>query len=104
MIDSDNNKNYNSLNNYYKSDKRLSSNFGNIFHNIMTNKEEDGDDNDNLAKKKWQENVDKIYNDFKKHIKDNKNIDIVDEKTGGGRIFSGDDAKKNEILSGVNIS
>ena len=36
MIDSDNNKNYNSLNNYYKSDKRLSSNFGNIFHNIMS--------------------------------------------------------------------
>ena len=36
MIDSNNNKNYNSLNNYYKSDKRLSSNFGNIFHNIMS--------------------------------------------------------------------
>ena len=34
--DSNNNKNYNSLNNYYKSGKRLSSNFGNIFHNIMS--------------------------------------------------------------------
>ncbi len=36
IIDNDNNKEYNSLNNYYKSEKRLSSNFGNIFHNIMS--------------------------------------------------------------------
>ncbi len=36
IIDNVNNKSYNSLNNYYKSDKRLSSNFGNIFHNIMS--------------------------------------------------------------------
>ena len=36
LIDTKNNKTYNGINNYYKSDKRLSSNFGNIFHNIMS--------------------------------------------------------------------
>ena len=30
IIDPGNDKNYNSLNNYYKSDKKLSTNFGNI--------------------------------------------------------------------------
>tara|TARA_B100000886_G_scaffold108059_1_gene72224 strand:+ start:182 stop:3226 length:3045 start_codon:yes stop_codon:yes gene_type:complete len=36
IIDPGNDKNYNSLNNYYKSDKKLSTNFGNIFHNLMS--------------------------------------------------------------------
>ena len=36
IIDINYNKNYNSLNNYYKSDKRLTTNFGNIFHNLMS--------------------------------------------------------------------
>ena len=36
LIDLKSGKNHNSLNKYYNSDKRLSSNFGNIFHNIMS--------------------------------------------------------------------
>ena len=36
IISTESNRDLNSLNNYYKSDKRLSSNFGNIFHNIMS--------------------------------------------------------------------
>tara|TARA_B100000945_G_scaffold321297_1_gene335082 strand:+ start:1020 stop:4067 length:3048 start_codon:yes stop_codon:yes gene_type:complete len=36
LIDPKSGKNHNSLNKYYNSDKRLSSNFGNIFHNIMS--------------------------------------------------------------------
>ncbi len=36
LIDLKSDKNHNSLNKYYNSDKRLSSNFGNIFHNIMS--------------------------------------------------------------------
>ena len=36
LIDLKSGKNHNSLNKHYNSDKRLSSNFGNIFHNIMS--------------------------------------------------------------------
>ena len=36
LINTKINKNHKGFNNYYKSDKRLSSSFGNIFHNIMS--------------------------------------------------------------------
>ena len=36
MIDPKNDKHNNSINNYYKSDKKLCTNFGNIFHNLMS--------------------------------------------------------------------
>jgi protease IV len=74
----------------------------NIFNNIM----KDDEKTVNIAKEKWQKNVNKIYEDFKDHIakhrhKIHSDFKIKDDITGGGRIFSGEDGKKLKLVDEI---
>ena len=90
LIDPKSGKNHNSLNKYYSSDKRLSSNFGNIFHNIMSEIE-------------YKHQSDYVINDYfnrgiinkkeKNQIKNN--VDLITNHTCLQRFFS----KKNIVYN-----
>ena len=90
LIDLKSDKNHNSLNKYYNSDKRLSSNFGNIFHNIMSEIE-------------YKHQSDYVINDYfnrgvinKKEKKQIKNsVDLIMNHTCLQRFFS----KKNIVYN-----
>ena len=79
---------YNSINNYYKSDKRLSSNFGNIFHNIMSEIEYEHQ-SDYAINDYYNRGI--ITDDNKKAIK--KNIDQIINHKSLKPLFS----KKNTV-------
>ena len=81
---------YNSINNYYKSDKRLSSNFGNIFHNIMSEIEYEHQ-SDYAISDYYNRGI--ITDDQKKEIK--KNIDQIINYKSLKPLFS----KKNTVYN-----
>ena len=90
LIDTKTGKNHNTLSKYYSSDKRLSSNFGNIFHNIMSEIE-------------YEHQSDYVINDYfnrgiinkkeKKQIK--SSVDLIIKHSCLKRFFS----KKNTIYN-----
>ena len=90
LIDTKPGKNYNTLSKYYSSDKRLSSNFGNIFHNIMSEIE-------------YEHQSDYVINDYfnrgiisKKEKNQIKNsVDLIIKHSCLKRFFS----KKNTVYN-----
>lgn len=90
LIDTKSGKNYNTLSKYYSSDKGLSSNFGNIFHNIMSEIE-------------YKHQSDYVINDYfnrgiinkeeKKQIK--SRVDLIIKHSCLKRFFS----KKNTVYN-----